>query len=148
MTRVCVLDLWYGIIGKDQRWNWAIHGLPSVIENVLTTSTVLTNPSLKPLFTSLSHNFGVGRSMIQLCHIAVFKLGKQWFVVANVIRIHYIIMWVMQGRRAVHSSLLSLNHDQRLSRNEHLDKGRSGFYKGSYSDFYKMWPNQRKAWVQ
>ena len=30
----------------------------------------------------------------------------------------------MQGRGAVHSSLLSLNHDQRLNRNEHLDKGR------------------------
>ena len=30
----------------------------------------------------------------------------------------------MQGRGAVHSSLLSLNHDQRLNRSEHLDKGR------------------------
>jgi len=47
-----------------------------VVENVLTTNIVLTNPSLKLLFTSLSHNFRVGRSMIQLCHIAVFKLGQ------------------------------------------------------------------------
>ena len=30
----------------------------------------------------------------------------------------------MQGQRAVHSSLLSLNHDQRFNRNGHLDKGR------------------------
>jgi len=37
----------------------------------------------------------------------------------------------MQGQRAVHSSLLSLNHDQRLNRNEHLDKGRFRFHKGS-----------------
>ena len=60
----------------------------------------------------------------------------------------------MQGQRAVHSSLLSLNHilvrlrnrtiqglkresllslnhDQRLNRNEHLDKGRLRFHDGS-----------------
>ena len=37
----------------------------------------------------------------------------------------------MQSQRAVHSSLLSLSHDQGLNRNEHSDKGRFRFRKGS-----------------
>ena len=37
----------------------------------------------------------------------------------------------MQGQKAVHSSLLSLNHDQRFDRNEHSDKGRFRFHRGS-----------------
>ena len=54
----------------------------------------------------------------------------------------------MQGQRAVHSSLLSLNHDQRFNRNGHLDKGRFRPHRNLIQIPTKCDLAKRKAWVQ